>query len=554
MYYAHSTFNKSQQDWHLLNSHLHEVAKQAADFAEEFNARSMGFTSGLYHDIGKYSKEFQAKLRGENLQTVDHSTAGALALQDVCKPHIAKLLAYTVAGHHTGLQNYGNVETGLASRLFSKSLPDYSAYKTDINTDIEENHAVNLHFDNSHSGFSASFYTRMLYSCLVDADYLDTEKFYSEKKALLRNYTTSISDLYDKLCVHMQEKLKKVDNSSLNTLRSSVYFDCLKAADLPNKMFSLTVPTGGGKTLSSMAFALAHAKKNNMRRVIYVIPYTSIIEQTADVFRSIFGYNNVLEHHSNYDFSRNMLNDAAISSVQLASENWDLPIVVTTNIQFFESLFANKPSKCRKLHNLANSVIILDEVQMLPTGYIKPSTAALSELVRNYGCSVVLCTATQPSLNKFTTHGLDIKEIVGNPAGLYTSLKRVKVTYSGEVTVDDLLQRLNKEESYLCIVNTRSLASVLYRKIGSISGNYHLSARMCPAHRREKLNEIKRRLLAGLPCKIISTQLIEAGVDIDLPVVFRELSGIDSICQAAGRCNREGKQTIGNVHEQQHGQ
>lgn len=348
----------------------------------------------------------------------------------------------------------------------------------------------------------------------------------------------------------MDAKISQAEENAINKIRREIYEQCREKATFPPQMFTLTVPTGGGKTLSSMAFALDHCKKHSLQRIFYIIPYTSIIEQNAAIFRDIIGSQNVLEHHSNFDpididFENFPSGEEAL---HLSTENWDMPIIVTTNVQFFESLFSNKRSRCRKLHNLAKSVIILDEAQMLPIGYLKPCLAALSELVRNYGSTVIICTATQPKLSELLDRGIQPVEIVRSPKELYDSLKRVQVTNLGELNDVDLSRRLKDHQQVLCIVNTRSHAKHLFELLMESGNCYHLSARMCPVHRREQLEEIKGLLGNNAECRVISTQLIEAGVDIDFPVVYRSTTGIDSIAQAAGRCNREGLQAKGEVY------
>ena len=548
VYYAHSTSNLTKTDWQTLAEHSENVSSLAAKFANDFNAASLGYYAGILHDIGKYSKNFQERLCGST-SPVDHSTAGAREVQNFCNTGLSRLLEYVIAGHHTGLQNYGNCEEGLAARLVKESSKDYFSYSDDLKIKKSVDQCLKLKFDKDYIGFGVEFFTRMLFSCLVDADFIDTEKFYTPNKTSLRGKYSDISTLYEIFNSFMGEKLKNVPFNDLNKTRSKIYSDCIQKSLSEQGVFSLTVPTGGGKTLSSMAFALSHMKKHRLKRVFYVIPYTSIIEQNAGIFKNIFGEENVLEHHSNFNVynSKKTYSNTCAQKLSLASENWDIPIIVTTNVQFFESLFAEKPSKCRKLHNIANSVIILDEAQMLPTGYLKPCIAALSELVANYGCTVLFCTATQPSLGSLLTHNMSSVNIV-DPVLVQSSVfKRVKIDYINEVNDTVLSEAIKKDTSCLCIVNTRLHANDLYSLVQSNASYYHLSARMCPNHRREKLAEIKDKLSKGLPCKVISTQLIEAGVDVDFPVVYRELSGIDSICQAAGRCNREGKLSAGSV-------
>ncbi|MDD1686104.1 MAG: CRISPR-associated helicase Cas3' [Methanoregula sp.] len=545
MFYAHSTSNSDKSEWQALKDHLTNVATCSQNFANDFNAGDLAYTSGLLHDLGKYSAEFQKRLEGEK-NHVDHSTAGtieAIRLFKEKQSAAGLLFAYIVAGHHGGLLNYGSAEAGLCERLRKEKLPDYSAYHHEISFNTQNVGPLKLHPFPNKTGFCISFFTRMLYSCLVDADSLDTEKFCSPEKSSSRGNYESFEILNKKFETHMQKINSGAEDSLINRKRKNIFEQCVQAGSFPPGIFSLTVPTGGGKTLSSMAFALEHVKKNNLKRIFYVIPYTSIIEQNADVFRDIFGWQNVLEHHCNFDPATVDTGDldTGKESLRLATENWDMPIVVTTNVQFFDSLFSNKRSRCRKLHNLAKSVIILDEAQMLPTGYLLPCLAALSELVRNFGATVVICTATQPRLGDLLDERVRPREIMQSPDQLYETFQRVKVTNLGPLSDAELSARLTGHRQVLCIVNTRNHAKKLYDAIRKDGNCYHLSARMCPVHRRKKIAEIKTRLREGKDCRVISTQLIEAGVDIDFPVVYRTMTGIDSVAQAAGRCNREGK-------------
>jgi CRISPR-associated helicase Cas3 len=378
----------------------------------------------------------------------------------------------------------------------------------------------------------------MLFSALVDADYLDTEAYYSPQAVNQRCNWATLEQLEPVFINYMVNKQNAANKNCINLLRMDIYKNCLEAARQKTGLFSLSVPTGGGKTLSSMAFAFAHAKKHGMKRIIYAIPFTSIIEQNAAVFREALGDRAVLEHHSHYNFE-----DDLEGTERLAAENWDAPVIVTTNVQLFESLFENKPSKCRKLHNLAQSVIVLDEMQTLPDGLLKPCLAALQCLCEDFGASVVMCTATQPAVDFVWPDPAEVREIVADPSGLYSAFKKVDVSYLGVVDNKDLVERIRKDKQVLCIVNTRKHARELYKILSESEeeGIFHLSALMCPEHRTLKLDAIRDRLKDGLLCRVISTQLIEAGVDIDFPVVYRAAAGIDSIAQAAGRCNREGK-------------
>lgn len=548
MYYAHSTDDSSKSDWQPLKDHLENVATLASAFACDFNASDFAYAGGLLHDIGKYSSEFQRRLEGAGIR-VDHSTAGARVARSQYHPSQSRILEYIITGHHGGLLNYGSSESGLEERITNALLSDYSPYAGEISVpDLNSARPV-LNLKKNSVGFSLSFYTRMLYSCLVDADFLDTEEFVNPDKSSFRGYYESFDNLFTKFDDHMNAVLSDAEETQINKYRRTIYEQCRKKAEFPQQLFTLTVPTGGGKTLSSMAFALDHLKKYDLNRIIYVIPYTSIIEQNADVFRRIFGNQNVLEHHSNYDPESNGAEktDSLQEKLRLSSENWDIPIVVTTNVQFFESLFSNKSSRCRKLHNLTKCVIILDEAQMLPTGFLKPCLAALSELVVNYGSTVVISTATQPKLRELLDESIKPVEIIDSPEELYEAFRRVNVENLGKLSDIELSTRLKEHDQVLCIVNTRKHAQQLYDALSESGKCYHLSARMCPVHRRRHLADIKGLLKDGAGCRVISTQLIEAGVDIDFPVVYRAMAGIDSVGQAAGRCNREGRLKSGSV-------
>jgi len=400
--------------------------------------------------------------------------------------------------------------------------------------------------------FQLAFLTRMLFSCLVDADYLATEAFVSPEKTDERRVDLPpLAVLRETLDQHLL-KLSAGKTGTIADARSEVLNACRQAAHDDRGLFSLTVPTGGGKTLSSLAFGLAHAERHKLDRVIYAIPFTSIIEQTASVFRDVFAdapEETILEHHCNTD------PDNETPTTRLVTQNWDAPIVVTTNVQLFESLFAARTSSCRKLHNICNSVIILDEVQAIPVDLLQPTLAAIDELVRNYGSTVVLCTATQPALRKsedFRIGLSDIAEIIPNPPQLFERLKRVQISHIGAQSDGQLTDRLNRYDQFLCIVNTRAHAANLYSSLALDAGEksnglFHLSTLMCGQHRKTILDRVRQRLKDGLSCQVVSTQLIEAGVDVDFPVVYRSLTGIDSIAQAAGRCNREGKHATGQV-------
>lgn len=547
--------------------HLTGVATGAKEFASSFNDNDTAYLSGMLHDIGKYSLEFQKRLEGSP-EKIDHTTAGAQVAIERYGELWGKLLAYLIVGHHGGMPDWDDGSRRcLKARIKKMDLKNFSDWEKEVGPIIKNiTPGIRIIPDNNLPGFQLTNHIRMLFSCLVDSDFLDTEKAVAGSQSEFRGGFSQLPELV----VLLERKLRKLSrtakNSEVNRKRSEILSQCLKKSDSDQGIFSLTVPTGGGKTLSSMAFALNHAVKNGMKRVIYVIPYTSIIEQNAKIFKDIFGDNNVLEHHSNFEFDsitdlEDETTDKSNLGIRLATQNWDAPIIVTTNVQFFESFFSNKPSKCRKLHNVANSVVILDEAQMLPVDFLKPSVALLGELSLNYNTSIVLCTATQPSLKPYLPKNIQVKELIDSPRDFYEAFRRVRTEYLGskELRDDELAARIMQHQQVLCIVNTRTHAFRLFDEIKTLDesdGCFHLSGRMCPEHRREVLKSIRRRLDSNVECRVISTQLIEAGVDIDFPVVYRSMTGIDSFAQSAGRCNREGQLKHGTViafEPQKHG-
>ncbi len=557
-FFAHRREGEDREDWQPLIDHLRKTAEMARDFGADANVAELAYIAGMIHDLGKYSTEFQKRLEGG--PRVDHSTAGAKELKKLLegKPQqvFAQLLAYPILGHHAGLPDYGSeidLEGSTVCGRLKNRIPDYSEYKSELDLSSlpfpKYLHVRPPEKKKEKLGFSLSFLTRMIYSALVDADFQETETYM--KGAKPRGGHDNIPTLRNKL----DARLKQFENptSDINRKRNEILHACIERgkAEKPG-FFSLTVPTGGGKTLASMAFALHHAAEHGLKRVIYVIPFTTIIEQNAGVFKGIFGEENVLEHHSNFDWEGKRKDNpddrtnSALAKLKLAAENWDIPIVVTTNVQFFESLFANRSRGCRKLHNIAKSVIIFDEAQMLPREYMRPAMAAVWELVVNYGASAVFCTATQPGLERFLPEKTEVKELAPNPPELFDFYKRVEVKHLGTLTDEELLARLNAHEQALCIVNTRRHASGLFSGLQG-EGNFHLSTLMCPAHRRARLKEIKERLSSGQPCRVVSTTVMEAGIDLDFPVGYRALTGLDSINQAAGRVNREMKRGVSEM-------
>lgn len=549
VYYAHSGSKTDKSDWQPLSVHLKKVGRIAAKNARYFDAAILAESTGLLHDLGKYTEEFQKRLEGG--KRVDHATAGAkMAIQKWGR--FGKLLAYIIAGHHAGLANgidSGENRSTLDDRL-KKTISELNEIWMDEIVFPEQLSFPPIKPTKDFEGFQLAFLIRMLFSCLVDADFLDTEKFYLELegKKQKRGSCPPLKNLQNALNSHLENLRNKALSTSpctVNDLRQEVLDYSRKQAQLPPGLFSLTVPTGGGKTLTSMAFALDHAIEHQLRRVIYVIPFTSIIEQNADVFRGVFeslGDDIVLEHHSAFDDAKFEDKEETKDKLKLAMENWDAPVVVTTAVQFFESLFADRTSKCRKLHNITGSVIILDEAQMLPLKLLRPTMAAIDELARNYKCSVVLCTATQPALKApyFRNGFQNVREIAPNPEELYTQLDRVTVRHVGVQTDEQLVERTQNNKQILVVVNNRRHANALFELAGADTGYYHLTTLMCAKHRKRVLDDIRKTLKAGGPCKVISTSLIEAGVDVSFPLVMRAEAGLDSVAQVAGRCNREG--------------
>lgn len=530
-WYAHSVTGAPVERWHRLEEHLKETARRAEEFAGAFSP-GWGRLAGLWHDAGKYRLAFQDMIRKDAeahvREKVDHGSVGAvLALERKVQP-----LAFVIAGHHGGLGDCERVRERLAAKagLLAEARRDglpgwvegevFAAAPEWVRSDRRK----------------LALWVRMVFSAVVDADFLDTERFYKGAERELPRAELGV--LLERLVQHLAEKEAAALATPVNEMRARILRACREAAMQAPGVFTLTVPTGGGKTLSSLEFALRHAIEHQLRRVIVVIPFTSITEQTAGVYRQALGEGNVIEHHSNVDPDRETRTN------RLASENWDAPVIVTTSVQFFESLYANRPSRCRKLHRVARSVVVFDEVQTFPAKLLEPIRDVLGNLVADYGVSVVFCTATQPAL------GLDkAREIVREAAREFAVVAgrcRIELPRAGEVTEwEELAAELRAREQVLAIVNRRDDAEKLARLTGSDC--LHLSARMCAAHRSAVLEDVKRRLKAGERCRVVATQLVEAGVDVDFPEVFRAFAGADSLAQAAGRCNREGLLEAGHV-------
>ncbi len=545
--FAHSRPDAPKAQWETLPCHSDNVARRAGLNAAAFDAVICATISGLLHDLGKAKPKVQARLNGANIR-VPHSGEGARAAIERYGPGLGKLMAYVIAGHHAGLANgigHGDglrPSTPLDKRLDEAEQLDLPEWLTLPALQIPGP----LQTPGDNLGFALHFFTRMLFSALVDADFIETERFYAP--GMRRPHSPPLTDLRDAL----DERLARFGppQTEVNRLRAEVLQGAREAAASPPGVFSLTVPTGGGKTLSSLKFALDHAICHGKRRVIHVAPFSAIIDQNAAVFREVLGdADAVLEHHTGFN-AREIMDETRAEAARLAAQNWDRPVVVTTAVQFFESLFANRTQKCRKLHNIAGSVIVLDEAQSLPLPFLRACLAALGELVRGYGCSVVLCTATQPAVHKqdglACPEALDraaTREIAPDPARLYKALKRVTVERLGYLDNAALADRV-RGRSALVIVNNKRQARVLFDMLRD-EGVFHLSTHMTARHRRHVLEVIRARLADHLPCLVLSTALVEAGVDLDFPEVWRAVAGLDSIAQAAGRCNREGLRSGG---------
>ena len=555
-YYAHNRQPDERKEWQRLIDHLETTANRAAEFLAPLGWSEIGKAAGLLHDIGKYTPEFLRRLAG-GTGRVDHSTAGAQVAIKRYDKLLGKMLAFCIAGHHAGLANGvdGRKISALADRL-GRDVPKLDpVWKREVLLPPLQRMGPGPQPRSKETvAFCASFLVRIVFSALVDADYLDTEAYYLrlEGGSPQRGQHPPLSELMRRLDDHLGQLASVAEPSPVNDLRCEVLSHAREHATCAPGMFTLTVPTGGGKTLTSLAFALSHAMHHDLSRVIYVIPYTSIVEQTASVFRTVLrdaGAEFVVEHHSAFDEDGIRERESA-DKLRLAMENWDAPIVVTTAVQFFESLFSNRPSRCRKLHNIANSVVVLDEVQTLPLRLLRPCVTALDELARNWRVSIVLCTATQPALAAPAfVGGLErVRELAPDPRRLYVSLKRTRVHPPETIDNASLATGLRETPQALCIVNTRRHARALYELISDAEGAIHLTTLLCARHRRDVLNTVRDRLKEGVPVRLIATSLIEAGVDIDFPVVYRAVAGLESIVQAAGRCNREGRApAIGDV-------
>lgn len=557
-YFAHSGVLNDKSDWQPLPEHLSAVAKLAADYALHFGLEKAASAAGLFHDLGKYNPDFQRRLEGQNIR-VDHSTAGAAVLKKLISANsadgaMAEFIAYGILGHHAGLPDKNADEAGCFERRIERYDDKLDpVWRDELTLDLSQLMPDRLiqviGKRKAYAGFDFSVVVRFIFSCLVDADFKDTERFYAtlegrQPDRQWRSLQDVLPEFLDQFNTYM---IGRRGDGDINRLRGDILNHVRGKAEMSSGLFTLTVPTGGGKTLASLGFALDHAKAHGHRRIIYAIPFTSIVDQTADIFRDVLGSEHILEHHSAIDEEHADIKQRPTSRdrLKLAMEDWAAPVIVTTNVQFFESLFAARTSKARKLHNIAGSIIILDEAQTIPRHLLTPCVRMLDALAHLFGCTIILCTATQPALGApgFPA-GLDLdgRELAPDPHDLAQRLRRARIERVGKMDNYALVGAISKEPQALVIVNSRKHALELYKEAGEagLDGLVHLTTRQCAAHRRDILKGARRRLKDGQACRVIATSLIEAGVDIDFPKVWRAKAGLDSIVQAAGRCNREG--------------
>lgn len=564
---SHLYQDKENGEWVIQTNDEHQrgVAEMAASFAKEFGLPSWGHTLGQLHDKGKERAAFQQYIREVNgLTTADkgcfeehnHAFVGGILAKELMGMQVFNLLANQIISHHTGLHDYTELETVLEERRLPE---DINKEDIPVNIPLLVKELRESPFSKSRVSMKHFHHlSRMLFSCLVDADRLDTERFMDMESWKKRGCSSTIADLLLRLEEYLQRLQSSAADTEVNRIRKKVQEQCSETSSGEKGFYSLTVPTGGGKTLSSILWAMKHARIHTMNRIIIAIPYTSIIVQTAGILKEIFGEENVLEHHSNFN-PDDIKDEESREIAKLATENWDYPIIVTTNVQLFESMFSNKPSICRKLHKIVNSVVILDEVQTLPTDFLQPMVDALQAYQKIFGVSVLFTTASQPVLGGLIKganptadfEGIEhITEIIPNELALHDKLRRVKLLIDNTgKTYDEIVAQVAMYNKVLCIANTRKDAKELYDRLPNEGIKLHLSRMMCPAHVSEMICKIKALLKDETQpiVRVIATQLVEAGVDIDFPVVFRQEAGLDSVLQAAGRCNREGKSAVGST-------
>ena len=555
-WHAHSGSDGGKADWQGLRDHLVAVAQAASEMAEPFGLARGAFIAGLLHDLGKYHLDFQRRLEGEDVR-IDHSTAGAQILMREAPPGdrlMAELVSYAILGHHAGLPDRRNEADACFDRRMERPLAIDPAWREELAPDLtglSPDMFKRLPKDPRGRDFALSFMGRIIFSCLVDADFKDTERFYATLgKVEADREWPPLAGLLEDFIARFDAHIADFGppKSDLARTRSEILAHVRRGAEAKPGLFTLTVPTGGGKTLASLGFALEHARRHGHRRIICAIPFTSLIDQTASIFRAVLGEEHVLEHHSAIeDEAGDRKQREQRDKLRLAMEDWAAPVVVTTNVQFFESLFAARSSRARKLHNIANSVIVLDEAQTLPRQYLFPVMRVLDELAGRYGCSIILCTATQPALGRRSgfEEGLPLegRELAPDPAELSGRFARTHIRHGGDMDDAALVEALRKHPQALVVVNSRRHAFGLFKDAtaAGLDGLVHLTTRQYAAHRRRILADIRERLKQGDACRLIATSLIEAGVDLDFPVGFRAEAGLDQIIQASGRVNREGR-------------
>jgi CRISPR-associated endonuclease/helicase Cas3 len=558
-FFAHSVSGQSKEHWQGLSAHSVAVAGAAEKMAPIASLAAAARLAGLLHDVGKYTPRFQRRLEGANIDA-PHAIAGAAMVLELFKNAngadrvMAELIAHAIAGHHAGLPDRLGEGRPLDTQLqdFDPATLD-PIWRQQLDPPTSGIWSGPGRVKKTRQGFYLGFLGRMLFSCLVDADFKDTEHFYLGRQGRVADRDwPSLQALLPDLITKLDTELANIaagasTDTAVNKLRGRVLQHVRAQAGQAPGLFTLTVPTGGGKTLTSLAFALDHAKTHGLARIIYAIPYTSVIDQTAGIFAKIFGKNVVLEHHSAIDREKSHASDCGRDKLRLAMEDWAAPIVVTTTVQLFESLFSARPSRCRKLHNIARSIIILDEAQTLPRHLLMPMMHAIEQLATHYGVTVILCTATQPALAaRDNFDGLPLtpeRELAPDPAGLAQQLRRTRLEFVGPMDNDALVAALAGQPRALTIVNSRAHALDLYHaaKAAGLEGVVHLTTRQHATDRRTILRSVGELLHRRVPCRLIATSLVEAGVDLDFPRVFRAEAGLDQIAQAAGRCNREGK-------------
>lgn len=547
-YIAHSENKEGEEQ--SMRQHCEGVAELMRTFALTNDFAEIYSYCGLMHDIGKYTKEFQnyIRLSGEK---EPHAKWGAYCAKN------DKLInvAFPIIGHHAGLPNRDAMfETLGQCKTEEDKWKDILHSMKDDDTILHS--CDNAPFNKIEDTYQKELFIRLLFSALVDADSLDTERHFQKEQYDLRPCksldTSALLEALNKKLVSFKQ------TTPLNELRTRVRQYAQGLAGAPQGCFSMTLPTGMGKTLTSLNWALHHAKAHpNIKRIIIVLPFISIIDQTANELKSIFkDYDVVLEHHSNV-INEGVHNEEYYckNPKELATENWDYPIIITTAVQYFESLFSNQRSKCRKLHNLQDSIVIFDEIQTLPVNLAECTMSMLNDMLHLCRCSYLFCTATQPNFQtRKDFSGIDrITSLVENPASIFATTKRVHYypiadyeAKSFESIADSVVAQNN---SVLIVCNTKKKAMALFDilKEKSEIQVLHLSTNMCQAHRMDVINRVRAKLKNGEKLILCSTQLIEAGVDMDFPVVFRELAPLESIIQSAGRCNREGKLKEGQV-------